>query len=97
MIDVHVKIALNRPAKKTLSRAKDLTIGYTAFRLAVYPAVSSFFYVLDRIQAQKNHGLSRGRELRNIYNSTITNFDNLVKDLFCVIQKPTISLLSRLI
>ena len=97
MIDTQRTIALNRPAKKTLSRNKDLTIGYTAFRLAVYPAVSSFFCVLDRIQAQKNHDLRRGSGLRNIYNLIIRNFDNLVKDLFCVIQKPTISLLSRLI
>ena len=81
MIDTQRTIALNRPAKN-LSRNKDLTIGYKAFRLAVYPAVSSFFCFLDRIQAQKNHGRNRGSELRNIYNLIIRNFDNLVKDLF---------------
>ena len=58
---------------------------------AMYGAISSRFLLLKNqicteLRHKKTTVTSGGRELRNIYNSTITDFDNLVKDLFCVIK-----------
>ena len=72
---------------KKPSAYQGFTKVYKVSRRALYAVVSPLFFVICIKSSHKEtRVISSGKGLKKIYNYIKSNFDNLVKDLFCVIQ-----------